>query len=695
MSKIEPFEQQDSGVQADGNEELVWTQAESEPFRKSAAHFSRHFNSDAPLRGARILWVEDNLEMREFIRLLLAERFEVEAVADGLAALESARANPPDLVLSDVMMPKLDGFGLLRELRADPRLGQIPIILLSALDDEETRIVGMEWGADDYLVKPFSPRELLARIESHLRLAHFRRKAMEAVRESEERFRLATNAGKVGIWDWNVQANTVTWSDMIFEIHGLEPSQFKGTVEDFAALIHPDDREYVSQSIRRALHEDRLYELEFRAVRPDGNIVWIYTRAQVLRDAAGAPVRMLGGSVDITNRKQIEEALQQLNEKLEQRVSQRTHELEQQNQRLRRLANQLSETEERERRKLAKTLHDGLQQILIAGKIQLSLLGDDDFEETVKNLEELFDEAISVSRLLTYDLSPPVLHSSDLPEALNWVAQWFYANYRFEVRVKIGDGIPVVPDRIKSFLFAAVRELLLNSVKHSGVKTATVELYSPQPRKICIIVADGGRGFETARLEREEPDLFGFGLFNIRERLLAMGGAFEINSSLGAGTRSVLTIPLPREAPRKKAETGPLAGKPGSRPLTPAKDIRRIRILIVDDHSIVRRGLIALIGREADMLVVGEAGNGQEALERIEVLQPNVVVMDVDMPQMNGLEATRRIKRSFPQISIIGLSFHEERETMEAMYRAGASAYLRKGGDTETMLRTIREMKKQ
>ena len=134
---------------------------------------------------SRILWADDNADMRAYVRRLLGDRFDVAAVPDGKAALDAARARKPDLVLSDVMMPRLDGFGLLRELRADPQLCEIPVILLSARAGEEARIEGMEAGADDYLIKPFSARELLALVESHLKMSRFRHEATEAVRRAD------------------------------------------------------------------------------------------------------------------------------------------------------------------------------------------------------------------------------------------------------------------------------------------------------------------------------------------------------------------------------------------------------------------------------------------------------------------------------------------------------------------------------
>jgi PAS domain S-box-containing protein len=127
----------------------------------------------------RILWADDNADMRTYVSRLLAGRYEVQAVSDGQAALKAARAHPPNLILSDVMMPKLDGFGLLRALRDDPKLREIPVILLSARAGEESRIEGLETGADDYLVKPFTARELMARVETHLRMSNLRRETAD------------------------------------------------------------------------------------------------------------------------------------------------------------------------------------------------------------------------------------------------------------------------------------------------------------------------------------------------------------------------------------------------------------------------------------------------------------------------------------------------------------------------------------
>ena len=130
--------------------------------------------------SARILLVDDNADMRDYVARLLSEHWTVAAVSDGAAGLEAARRDPPDLILSDVMMPGLDGFALLSALRSDERTRAIPVIFLSARAGEESRIEGLQAGADDYLVKPFSARELTARVRTHLELSRLRTEAERA-----------------------------------------------------------------------------------------------------------------------------------------------------------------------------------------------------------------------------------------------------------------------------------------------------------------------------------------------------------------------------------------------------------------------------------------------------------------------------------------------------------------------------------
>ena len=148
--------------------------------------------------------------MRDYVRRLLSGRYEVTAVANGEDALRSALAQPPDLVLTDVMMPRLDGFGLLAALRSHDRTKTQPVLMLSARAGEESRLQGLGAGADDYLVKPFTARELLARVEAHLSLARMRRDADQARRISELRLGLALEQNAMMAWQWDPVKDEVT-----------------------------------------------------------------------------------------------------------------------------------------------------------------------------------------------------------------------------------------------------------------------------------------------------------------------------------------------------------------------------------------------------------------------------------------------------------------------------------------------------
>jgi len=163
--------------------------------------------ADLPVEAAhpeaprpRVLLAEDNADMRQYVRRLLAPRFDVEAVADGEEALAAIRDQLPDLVLSDVMMPRLDGAGLVARLRADPRTRTLPIVLLSARAGEEAKVEGLTAGADDYLVKPFSARELLARVATNIEVARIRREATEAVHHRKEQFETLLDRAPLGMY---------------------------------------------------------------------------------------------------------------------------------------------------------------------------------------------------------------------------------------------------------------------------------------------------------------------------------------------------------------------------------------------------------------------------------------------------------------------------------------------------------------
>ncbi len=142
---------------------------------------------------ARLLVIDDNADMLEYITRILSPYYTVEAVRDGLTALRQIEQLPPDLVVSDVMMPGMDGFQLLQAIRNRPSTRMLPVILLSARAGEEATIEGLQAGADDYLVKPFSARELLARVAARLEIAHLFQQVQQALRSRDELFSLVTH----------------------------------------------------------------------------------------------------------------------------------------------------------------------------------------------------------------------------------------------------------------------------------------------------------------------------------------------------------------------------------------------------------------------------------------------------------------------------------------------------------------------
>ena len=173
-----------------------------------------------------VLLADDNADMREYATRLLSPQYEVKVVADGEAALQAMHERRPDLLLSDVMMPRLDGFGLLAAMRADPALRDLPVILLSARAGDEARVEGLDAGADDYLVKPFAARELLARVRSNLDLARMRREAAEQIREEARRLELLNHAGNAIAAELDLERVVQTVTDAAVELTGAEFGAF-------------------------------------------------------------------------------------------------------------------------------------------------------------------------------------------------------------------------------------------------------------------------------------------------------------------------------------------------------------------------------------------------------------------------------------------------------------------------------------
>ena len=225
-------------------------------------------DADVSAREGRVLVADDNADMREYVTRLLRPYFVVDVASDGEEALECFRRTRPDVVLSDVMMPALDGFGLLAQLRREPGGAQTPIVLLSARAGEEARIAGLQSGADDYLVKPFSARELVATVRAHLRLGAQRRELtmMRRAADAEaQRLDLALDAARLGDWRWDAATDVVTFSPRAAAVFDIPPGPHM-TWTEMRGLLHADDRERARIAVETAIREHTDYAIEYRLI---------------------------------------------------------------------------------------------------------------------------------------------------------------------------------------------------------------------------------------------------------------------------------------------------------------------------------------------------------------------------------------------------------------------------------------------
>ena len=336
--------------------------------------------------------------------------------------------------------------------------------------------------------------------------------------------------------------------------------------------------------------------------------------------------------------RQTAEKLRQVNETLEQRVAERTAQL-------RALAARLAQAEEQERRRMAQTLHDGLQQTLVAAALQLNVALRHAAKEGHPWIDEalrLLDEAIGTSRSLTAELSPAILHDDGLVPALSWLARRVRERYGLEVALEVSEDAAArrIPADVAMVLFQGASELLFNVYKHAGRPGGGDGAIVRRPGRAQ---ADRGRPRERvgAGPRRAERRARGSGCSASKSACSTPGGNAPSKARRGGA-------PASRSRCRWRAIGAERArARPRGRAAARARG-RKVRLLIVDDHAMVRRGLAQVLDAEPDLEVVGEAGDGLAGIDAARRLRPDVVLMDINMPWMDGIEATRRIVAEFP-----------------------------------------------
>ncbi|MCE5325638.1 MAG: PAS domain S-box protein [Planctomycetaceae bacterium] len=516
----------------------------------------------------------------------------------------------------------------------------------------------------------------------------------KAAEELQARLAAIVESSDDAIVSKDLNGTIRTWNTGAERLFGYRAQEVIGRS---ITLLLPEDRVGEEDEILQQLRAgERVDRRETVRVAKDGRQIVVSVTASPVKDHAGRTVGASKIIHDITDLKVAHEDLRRAHDELELRVAQRTEELQRRGEQLRALASELTLAEQRERQRLAHVLHDDLQQLLVGARFRVQPLrrsADETVSRRAADVDDLLQQSIERSRSLTGELSPPILHQGGLAPALEWLVNWMQQKHGLTVELQSDEGAVPESEDMKVLLFQSVRELLFNAAKHAQVHTARVAVRRIDG-SIRIMVADEGAGFDPAMLRIGGGASGGFGLFSIRERLDLMGGRMEIDSTPGHGSRFTLWAPLrgdgEMKVPAAPSSAAPASADGAGETRTCSVADNEIRVLLVDDHIVVRQGLARLLDEEGGIAVVGEASDGPAALDCVRQLRPDVVLMDINMPHMDGIEATQTIHAEHPDVRIIGLSMFAQEERADAMRKAGAAAYLSKSGPWQDLIAAIR-----
>lgn len=606
--------------------------------------------------GARVVVADDNLDMQQYLQRLLSPYYTVELVVDGLEALKAMKRERPALVVSDVMMPRMDGFELLATMRSEEQLRSIPVILLSARAGEEARIEGLHAGADDYLVKPFTARELLARVGALIALDRMRRSA-------EEQLRLGLAEAQLFTWEIDLRTQTISMSDnarFVFE----DPPR---TTDEGGQLIHPADRERHQSVIDEAIKTKGRFKDEIRVVGRDAAVRWLEVRGKAMTDAAGAPTALSGISFDITERKELENSLRLADRRKDEFLAMLAHEL-----------------------------RNPLAPIRNAGELLLRFGPTDDrmrraveiVNRQAKQLARLVDDLLDVSRITRGRVElhlAPIDLSSIVSPAVEAVEGMLKDKGQRLTVVPSLEPLPVQADAAR--LQQCLVNLLTNACKyteHSGHVEVSV---SREGNDGVIRVRDTGDGIAKELL----PDVFelfvqakrtldrsqgglGIGLSVVKALVELHGGQVRASSEgLGHGSTFEMRLPL-AQAPIPVTQSM----------ATPQAQARKI--LVVDDNRDAAESVALLL--TVDSHEVRTVYGAHEALHEAERWHPDVVFIDIGLPDMDGHEVARRLRAKNPSwpMKLVALTGYGQGADRRATEAAGFDAHLIKPATAEDLL---------
>lgn len=514
-----------------------------------------------------VLLADDNSDLREYVGSLIAREFDVISVSDGLAALAAAVEHQPDLVLADVMMPGLDGFGLLRQLRSNPQTAGIPIVLLSARAGEEAKVEGFERGADDYLVKPFGAQELVARIRAHINLAG-ERAARSALQESN-----TTLA--------HIVEEQTTWLALMHEVTRIinEANSWGEALRlvlrricraqswqaGYIYLPDPNDPDtlrpvirYVGEESMEGFQENgeqprfargddfpsrvllegtaQWLELQDAAVPSSGGAA---ARAAAIKTVFAQPIKSAAATIGVLAlfsdlRRAHNEMLAALINDVADQIGKL---LERE-----RITTQIADVVWREQQGLLHTLHDSLGQtltglgMLSAGLSQRAAATDSSTAELATRIAEQAKVALEQVRQLSRGLFPIEVDAEGLPFALQELAAT--AEKFHGVRVHLKEQIRgIIRDgRMASQLYRIAQEAVTNAAKHAHARAIVIELSADSVMTRLCIRDDGVGPPKAIRAGR------GLGLHIMRYRARSIGAHLAIESAPGGGTVVICTV---------------------------------------------------------------------------------------------------------------------------------------------------------
>jgi len=363
---------------------------------------------------------------------------------------------------------------------------------------------------------------------------------------------------------------------------------------------------------------------------------------------------------------------------------------------LRQLSARLLKLQDEERRRIARDLHDTTGQkiaVLSMSLDRLAKLVDTrkvDVNDALTESRDVVGKIGEEIRTLSYLLHPPLLDECGLASAVLWYAEGFKKRSGIHLNVSIDEELVRLTTDAETALFRVLQESLTNVHRYSGSPSAEIRIFQ-SPSKVHLEIVDHGKGVKAGT---ERPSFAGFagaptlgvGIPGMRERIRQLGGQLEVEFS-NEGTRVYAT--LPREASAESAEQS-------TSEVFRRADVRK-RILIADDHEVMRRGLRGLVESQEEWSVCGEAVEAYEAISKTKELQPDLLILDVSMPGMSGIDAALQILKDDPSVKILFFTMHDSLQMMREISNVGAWGYVAKaraGNDLVDAVRIILDGKK-